>query len=111
MDTYNYWVSTLQRSGRELKNLDFKLQKYSLCLYAVENDGFALFYVNPKYQDYQMCLAAIYQNGYAVMSVPNEILDKHPELLKFAEKQIQFITGVALYRAILLQPCGISLNH
>jgi hypothetical protein len=85
-DEYEMWKYIIKKDGKKIRNLPDKSKSYELCLLAVQQDPYALDYVN---QTEELCKLAVRQDGKALQYVKNQT----EEICKLAVQQ----DGLALY--------------
>jgi hypothetical protein len=89
-DEYEMWKYIIKKDGKKIRNLPDKYRSYELCLLAVQQNPYALDYVN---QTEELCKLAVRQDGKALQYVKNQTED----ICKLAVQQ----DGIALYYAKL----------
>lgn len=81
-------MAAVKNDGRALKFVNADLHTYEVDLAAVQENGDALAFVNTNYtpEEYRsLCVAAVQSDGFALKNVPNPT----PELYRMALKQIR----------------------
>ena len=93
----------------DLKFIPEKYRDYNICLEAVKQNGFALYYVPKELRTKELCEIAVQQNGYALEYVPDELITKELCELVIQRSGLSLFYVPARYKT--KEFCELAVSH